>query len=45
MSVWEFSAYIDGWNRAHGGEPAPPTEEEFDRAWAREEEIFGPTVH
>lgn len=38
MSVWEFSAYIDGWNRAHGGKPAPPTDEEFDEVIRRVEE-------
>jgi hypothetical protein len=45
MSIWEFAAAIDGWNRAHGdGRPAPPTDDEFDAMWAREAEIFG-TVH
>jgi hypothetical protein len=31
MSLWEFAACTDGFNRAHGGDekPEPPTEAEF----------------
>lgn len=33
MSVQEFSACVDGWNKAHGdGMPDPPSVEEF-RKW------------
>lgn len=33
MSLWEFTACVDGWNRAHGdGKPPPPTEDEFEAA-------------
>jgi hypothetical protein len=31
-SLWQFSAAVDGWNKAHGGEPKPeaPSDAEFD---------------
>lgn len=46
MSMWEFAACVEGYARAHGdNKPKPPTEEEFNADWAREEEVFGPTVH
>lgn len=33
FSLGQWLAVIAGWNRAHGGDkPAPPTDEEFDRA-------------
>lgn len=36
MSVWEYSACIKGWNKAHGGDkPEPPTEDEFDKVLSR----------
>lgn len=36
MSMWEFAACIDGYNRAHGGnKPSPPTAEEHDEYVAR----------
>lgn len=35
MSVWEFAAVVDGWNKAHGdGKPQPPDADEFERAVA-----------
>lgn len=33
MSMWQFAAAVDGWNRAQGGEEpisAPSTEEFYD---------------
>lgn len=32
MSLWQFAAVIEGWNRAHGAEEGPPsmTGDEFD---------------
>lgn len=32
MSLWQFAACIDGWNRANGGpsRPEPPSLEEFE---------------
>jgi hypothetical protein len=33
QSLWEISAAVDGYNRAHGGEDAkiePPSDDEFD---------------
>lgn len=32
MSPWQFSACVEAWNAANGGEPAlpPPTDEEHD---------------
>lgn len=35
MSLWEYSASVDGWNKVHGeSHVAPPTDEEFDAAVA-----------
>lgn len=34
MSLWTFDACLAGWNRAHGGKPAAPSDEEFDAAVA-----------
>lgn len=33
MTIWEWIAVVDGWNAAHGAEPAPepPTVEEHLR--------------
>lgn len=42
MSVWEFAACVDGWNKAHGdNKPEPPTEEEFDEILRNFESRFG----
>jgi hypothetical protein len=42
MSIWEFAACVEGFNRAHGdGKPKPPTEDEFDDALAQWESNFG----
>lgn len=31
MSLWQLSACVDGWNRAHGdGKPEAPTDAEFE---------------
>lgn len=32
MSLWEYAACVDGFNRAHGGKqrPPPPSDEEFE---------------
>jgi hypothetical protein len=36
MSLWEFSASIEGWNKARGdGKPLPPSEEEYDEIISR----------
>lgn len=34
MSLWQFAACVDGWNKVHGGDrgPEPPTPEEFEAA-------------
>jgi hypothetical protein len=35
MSLWEYAACIDGWNRGHGDGKsivAPPTDEQFEAA-------------
>jgi hypothetical protein len=44
LTLWEFAACVDGFNRANGGEeePEPMTAEEFDRAVANSKAI---TVH
>lgn len=45
MSMWEFIACVEGWNKAHGSsKPAPPSEDEFDDSMKRADRIFG-TVH
>jgi hypothetical protein len=30
--MWQFAACVDGWNKAHGGEPKleAPSDDEFD---------------
>jgi hypothetical protein len=37
MTLWEFAACVDGFNRANGGDerPEPMTPEEFDEAVAQ----------
>jgi hypothetical protein len=32
MSLWQFAACVEGWNRANGGEDEvePPTAEEYE---------------
>lgn len=33
MTLWQFAACVDGWNRTHGAEQdkiEPPTDSEFD---------------
>jgi hypothetical protein len=36
MSLWEFTACVDGWNRAHGdNKPEPPSDEEYDALLAQ----------
>lgn len=36
MSVWEFGALVQGYNRAHSeNKPEPPSEDEFDQAVSR----------
>lgn len=32
MSLWEYSAYVDGWNEAQSGtrKVEPPTSEEYE---------------
>jgi len=41
MTLWQFAAAVDGWNRTHGGEekPEPPTDEEFDEMLRRYDEV------
>lgn len=40
MTLAQFNACIDGWNRLHGGNKVePPTEEEFDAMKAAHVEI------
>jgi hypothetical protein len=35
MSLWQFSACVEGWNKANGdGRPDAPTDDEFDAAVA-----------
>jgi hypothetical protein len=31
-SIWQFAACVDGWNKAHGGEPKAeaPSDREFE---------------
>lgn len=32
MSLFQLSAYVAGWNKAHGdGKPEPMSDDEFDR--------------
>lgn len=37
MTLWEFSAVVQGWSKANGGDrkPSTPTEEEHDRLMAK----------
>jgi hypothetical protein len=32
MSLWQFAAAVDGWNKVHGASqrPEPPSEAEFE---------------
>jgi hypothetical protein len=32
LSLWQFAACVDGWNKAHGGEPEPepPSDDDFN---------------
>lgn len=35
MSLWQFSACVEGWNKVHGdSRPDAPTDDEFDAAVA-----------
>lgn len=40
MSLWQFAACVDGYNRAHGGDgkPEPMTPDEFDAMCERNAE-------
>lgn len=33
MSLWQYLAALDGWNRANGSneKPGPPSDDDFDR--------------
>ena len=45
MSMWEFAACAEGFNRAHGdGKPKPPTEDEFDDALTQWDNVYGSTA-
>lgn len=45
MSIWEFAATVDGWNKHHGdNKPEPPSEDEFDEIMGRFDQQFG-TMH
>lgn len=42
MTMWQFAACVEGYNRAHGdNKPQPPSEEEFDTALAEWENVYG----
>ncbi|BBF93383.1 hypothetical protein [Blastochloris tepida] len=47
MSLWQFAACIDGWNRANGAEvpPEPLSPGEFDDLLARHADFVTHTVH
>jgi hypothetical protein len=43
MSLWEFSACVEGWRRAHSDEeemPDPPSNEKFDEMIERHARIY-----
>lgn len=43
MMLWQFTACIDGWNRAQGGDDRPPpmSDDKFDNALREWEERDG----
>ncbi|MFE1602104.1 gene transfer agent family protein [Methylobacterium sp. ID0610] len=42
MSLWQFAAYLDGFNRMHGPEPMSAEEEDALWAWIRAETAGAP---
>jgi hypothetical protein len=47
MSLWQFAACVDGWNKAQGSEEViePLTEDEFDDMMARNADWISASMH